>query len=82
MFEITVITVTNLHFDSSELLATSGILFGTWWAWRSRPGLVRVATALRRHSLSGSCQKPAERLPGPPVLLTLPEPQEAPRQLP
>lgn len=82
MLDVTVTTVTSLHLGPSGLLAALMAPFGTWWAWRSRHGLARVATALGRRSLPDGPQEAAGRLSGLSKPLTLPDPQEATRRLP
>ena len=81
MFDFTATTTTNLHLGPHELL-TVLIPLGTWWAWKSRHDLVKVATGLRRRYLPDGRQKAAEQLAGPFDPLTLPEPQKASRRLP
>lgn len=71
MFDVTVTTVTNLHFGPHELLTVLAIPFGTWWAWRSRYDLARVTMVLRRRSLPDGRQKATGRLPAPPQPLAL-----------
>jgi hypothetical protein len=82
VFDVTVTTVTNLHFGLPELLGTLAVPFGSWWAWRSRYDLARVAAALRGRSLPGSRQEATRQLAGLQQLLTLPGPRKAPRRLP
>ena len=81
MLDVTITTVTSLHLGPPGLLAALMAPFGTWWAWRFRYGLARVAMALGRRFLPDGRQGAAGRLPGPSKPLTLPDPQKASRRL-
>lgn len=60
-----VIIETTIHFGAPGLLASVASPFVSWWAWRSRHDLPRIATALRRRPLPGNHQEEAGQLPAP-----------------